>query len=49
MYLLKDEAVTLNGLRKGHDTSEASSYAPRGKEDVEASAATMDGSRAGGH
>ena len=43
MYLLKDEAITLTGLRKGQDKSEVSSFAPRGKEDLEASGGSSSG------
>ncbi|KAI9044859.1 formate/nitrite transporter family protein [Aspergillus affinis] len=43
MYLLNDQAITLTGLRRGQDKSEASSYAPRGKEDLEASGASSSG------
>lgn len=48
MYLLKDEAVTLTGLRKGKNMSEESSFAPRGKEDVEASAGMTGENKLGG-
>ncbi|EAU32669.1 conserved hypothetical protein [Aspergillus terreus NIH2624] len=44
MYLLKDEVLTLTGLRKGMDRSEVNSVAPPAKEDVEASAGVVDSS-----
>lgn len=47
MYLIKDEVITLTGLRKGVDKSEASSVAPQTKDDVEASAGVVDSTDSG--